>query len=1668
MISVGSRNGRKGVEFSFGGEEMAEAELEEGEACFQNEEDDSAIDPDIALSYIDEKLQDVLGHFQKDFEGGVSAENLGAKFGGYGSFLPTYQRSPTGSRPKTSPEVYNCPTRSPNNMHLEGDRHNSISLASASLPGRPGVSSSNFMPVLKPPSGNQRLNQDVSAPSIHGEELATNEVQRCTSFPDQKTLKFRIRVGTDDLSTRRNADIYSGLGLDVSPSSSFDDSPGDSEGLYHGPLENPHESPTSILRIMTSIPFSRSQLLSPLSDQTVHLIKKEWASGRSKSKNVTKACQGNSRMVKNDSRISNGKFNGEKKPKSQEISALLIERSNNNSKEISDDTLAPKKEFDVDTCAGEEPGSTTLKLPVLSNSYVDAAESVKDPVKSVTNSKAAARGRVTNTSSYEVAEEEPLQPVALPENGTAERFNRKFDASDTVCESRKQNWIDQHAICHTKEVNHKQGRAELSIKPESYISEERNPVNRYVTDTSKQKVARKVTSHNEDILKSAPGEQQFSSGAKKKSKGSQSLVVPDVECPEDAPIITSSMGSKSKKTYSNSISSKSDPEGLKKADLEATDRCKEFFGDLGLEEEADEIASQKMPSLGRSKISEFVEKKGTSESNGTLKERPTGKTTEEKSTSKDHPRLPSYVPHLVGKAPNSDAAPTMAAPLVKEDWVCCDKCQAWRLLPLGTNPESLPEKWLCSMLKWLPGMNHCSISEEETTNALRALYHTQASTAQSQHNQHPHPGGILSGMSSGDARRSSEDSQNSGLQPTASGGKKKFGSKDLTNATKMDCSVQVSDLKNNFQDSSKCRKSSEVDLSPSRDEFTYQHEGEGMRAKMKSKRENDLDATRASKKMKTEDVFLKDENCTSDQAGASSKAARSSNRSFPNTASWKDCHSHSSHSRDLKGDLKKNIVSSEKPEAQISVDSDDSSLHMAKGTNACTKKRKGSDHQKPSVSDLPQPSEGHHSQGSRVFLEESHEYDQRKDKKTRVSKSEGKDSNRSQGTMIAGRKVAQGTKDREMGQDLGSIPSRRSLDAPESLRRDLGSVQHAVATTSSSSKVSGSHRSKASRGEMKGSPVESVSSSPLRIPVTDKFSQARKDVGSKDDLFATASPRRSINGADTGGSDRSGKTKDDSHNLMQNGSHESSVIDFQGADLGHVPNGRGKVDCTSLPAAQGVPNCSGNPQYQDNQTARLTEISEQSFDERKRIENQYTSNGSQSKKSGKGSSSRSKEKTRGSRAGLDNCKIKDAEMFDGSMYEEKARTGKNKFLEKTGNSSERLEKSYPCKKDSAGKGNREISKEESHHIHQNGPGARPEVPAGQSTMQNVQRQFDVERTSRKLHSGKTGIEDSERVKSHSLQPSVRGQSEAMTRSHPTIELKKDNGENGSEHDDASKVSKQSKKVEKQNGIQPVNMRNLTPPTLKGRELDTRSPVRKESSNQIVTNAVKEAKDLKHMADRLKHSGSTESTGLYFQAALKFLHGASLLESSGSENAKHNEMIQSRQIYSSTAKLCEFCAHEYEKSKDMAAAALAYKCVEVAYMRVIYTSHTNASRDRNELQAALQIIPTGESPSSSASDIDNLNNPATADKPLIPKGVASPQVTGNHVLTARTRTSCMQLIKFAQEVSYAMEASRKSRARFGEAESREGISSVKSALDFNFQDIDGLLHLVRVAMEAINR
>ncbi|GFY92836.1 CW-type zinc finger [Actinidia rufa] len=118
---------------------------------------------------------------------------------------------------------------------------------------------------------------------------------------------------------------------------------------------------------------------------------------------------------------------------------------------------------------------------------------------------------------------------------------------------------------------------------------------------------------------------------------------------------------------------------------------------------------------------------------------------------------------------------------------------------------------------------------------------------------------------------------------------------------------------------------------------------------------------------------------------------------------------------------------------------------------------------------------------------------------------------------------------------------------------------------------------------------------------------------------------------------------------------------------------------------------------------------------------------------------------------------------------------------------------------------------------------------------------------------------------------------------------------------------------------------------------------------------------------------------------------------------------------------------------MAAAPLAYKCMAVAYMRVIFSSHASARRDQHELHRDLKNVPP------------------PGNRPIV------------------------RLLNFARDADSAMEASRKSRIAFTSANRRvederfkEGITSVKRALDFSFLDVEGLLWLVRLALEAISR
>ncbi|KAH9327900.1 hypothetical protein KI387_000008, partial [Taxus chinensis] len=80
-----------------------------------------------------------------------------------------------------------------------------------------------------------------------------------------------------------------------------------------------------------------------------------------------------------------------------------------------------------------------------------------------------------------------------------------------------------------------------------------------------------------------------------------------------------------------------------------------------------------------------------------------------------------------------------------------------------------------------------------------------------------------------------------------------------------------------------------------------------------------------------------------------------------------------------------------------------------------------------------------------------------------------------------------------------------------------------------------------------------------------------------------------------------------------------------------------------------------------------------------------------------------------------------------------------------------------------------------------------------------------------------------------------------------------------------------------------------------------SPVKREHGQASASNCMKEAKDLKHVGDNVKNKGmELECTGLYFNAALKFLKGASLLEPYHAENARHREIIISYAVQVSYA------------------------------------------------------------------------------------------------------------------------------------------------------------------------
>ncbi|MCI08908.1 CW-type zinc-finger protein, partial [Trifolium medium] len=139
---------------------------------------------------------------------------------------------------------------------------------------------------------------DLRAPSVDvsvkkdGGISSNNVAGRCTlkddtaikkgNSTDQRTLKFRLKMNSNILA-KTTAEIYSGLGLDDSPSSSMGNSPVESEGTPP-PVSKvkADDSAIGIIQAMTSFAIPGGVITSPLHESLHFSMKSEKVAGDSR------------------------------------------------------------------------------------------------------------------------------------------------------------------------------------------------------------------------------------------------------------------------------------------------------------------------------------------------------------------------------------------------------------------------------------------------------------------------------------------------------------------------------------------------------------------------------------------------------------------------------------------------------------------------------------------------------------------------------------------------------------------------------------------------------------------------------------------------------------------------------------------------------------------------------------------------------------------------------------------------------------------------------------------------------------------------------------------------------------------------------------------------------------------------------------------------------------------------------------------------------------------------------------------------------------------------------------------------------------------------------------------------------------------------------------------
>uniref|UniRef100_A0A0E0KDN7 CW-type domain-containing protein n=1 Tax=Oryza punctata TaxID=4537 RepID=A0A0E0KDN7_ORYPU len=1516
-----------------------DVELEEGEACPDGGDGGAVcLDPEVAFSYIDEKLQHVLGHFQKDFEGGVSAENLGSKYGGYGSFLPTYQRSPPPlSQSRSPPKVaYIGTSRSPYQQSAESMGQYPSTVAIESISRNNGSTA---------PSSGDLCKKEICS-STNGEKdsvACSDSLDSSFNGSDQKTLKVRIKVGSTNTLARKNAAIYSGLGLDISSSSSMEGSPDGLEGQSPVCSNVPYESPRTILQIMTYFSVPGGFLLSPLHGNILKLTNKvtplvnKWETNLDL-KNVPRAVDGHSELSLSSGHV---KVHVPKKMKPD-----------------------GKKKKSIDTKTRKDANNASAIMGKEANVEIPGSRVILSDTHNITCSSGAPTTEIKGVSQFpEESTKDALlkQQMGCNDLGTVKSEAIKTEVTKHIEENSSFDSSGNGCLVPQGKVKLKACKVDRTSEDMNITSHKFSVYNRKKEGKVKPmrtfepamvdfegNVDKDWDAGSPDDLKTIHGKETFASDrtvddnsrteVKRMQKEHKANSAAPSNFLEDGNFTHSSVLVNDGKTDSHLKSNHFENKSKAKSHKDLSENLpKRSIGN----KEGASLDSLSVQGRRKEKMMNSDNEKEPHIAGPAKKEIP---------SSEKHGIFPGsevrqlHMPSNGGIIPANAAS--LPAPVVIEDnWVCCDMCHKWRLLPYGTNTSMLPKKWICSMLNWLPGMNRCDISEDETTNALNALYVTQIPAA-----------GVSSGGSH-TAHASVAASSTYNISGQLGQSRKRKNALKDENCHEHDQQAPAKmTVTNNQQAPAKNREVvdsehypndrdpvSTHDLVPlsksaflvaerhkSKHKSRSSHSDGGdltekskKHSKSKNRRGIDRDEHKTSKKTKKEDrhYFDKDWKNEYDLSG---NEVRDETKALPAKAKMlKDSHEQDEFSLHKGKASRYDILEKTKR-----INDDDVAFHEKmkehpagiETLDLSSKKKIVKEWEDSRFSSMDHTSKGGENENLKERLS--------KIKKSEARPGEVQDANallssagrRQDNELVADNKFV--TCKEGPSELWENQPPRQVLNLAEPTRRDVACLQSSTIATSSSSKVSSSRRNKNSQ-EAKGSPVESVSSSPLKNSNIDKISKARK-TGKDGELNADSSIMHT-------------PKKYPSHEvgLLHTGQQAAGEAILRGSTNN---SGMGRVDNQLYP---------GDKKILDMHVPTVQPDQQDCFNPRATTD----STGHKSKNSAP---------SRQGRNGSSNLISEGNKQIEMSSRKEKSRP--------------RID-------------NQDMQKSIGQDIHSH-------LKEGKSEVHTTRVKPDASKNHTQLRS---------------------------------------NVENG----------------------------------------DSASPIRRDGN--MVAFALKEARDLKHKANHLKEKGlELESMGLYFEAALKFLHVASLWETPNLDNSRSGDVAQSMKMYSETAKLCSFCAHAYERCNKMASAALAYKCVEVAYLKAAYYKHPSASKDRQELQSVVQTAP-GESPSSSASDIDNLNSHGLS-KALSTKGGNSPQVAGNHLpLAVRNQAHLLRLLAYTNDVNCAFDATRKSQVAISSAASSQergktlddGLASVRTVLDFNFNNVNELLRLVRLSMESIN-